>query len=266
MVSWSELEAESPELAAFARSRFDAHRHKGLATIRRDGSPRISGIEVEFRLGEMWIGSMPGARKGADLRRDPRLALHSGMDEPDAATGDAKVAGVAVLVDDASEVQAYLDAGVRAMEQPRAVRPVQDRHHRARDDPLGGTGGPPRDRIVARGHGIPQGRATLTAGAAGQDGRSLLNRAMTAPDSAFRATHWSASPMSERALPRSQPMDSGSVTTRTLRLSQAVQSTSTSGSGPSGGAPRSTPVRSLLSRFCDLRGNRGCGRDPRWLL
>jgi hypothetical protein len=118
MASWSKVVRESPELTAFARSRFDAHRHKNLATIRRDGSPRISGIEVEFRLGEIWLGSMAGARKGADLRRDPRLALHSGMDEPDAATGDAKVAGVAVVVDDADAIQAYLDAAGEEVEQP----------------------------------------------------------------------------------------------------------------------------------------------------
>ena len=118
MASWSELEGTSPELAAFARARFDAHKHKSLATIRRDGSPRISGIEVEFRLGEAWIGSMPGARKAADLRRDPRLALHSGMDEPDAATGDAKIAGIAELIDDLSEVRAYLDAGLAPEDQP----------------------------------------------------------------------------------------------------------------------------------------------------
>jgi hypothetical protein len=118
MASWSELEREVPELTAFARSRFDAHKHKSLATIRRDGSPRVSGIEVEFRLGEMWLGSMTFARKGGDLRRDPRFALHAGMDEPEAHTGDAKVAGLAVLVDDATEVRAYLEAGSATVDQP----------------------------------------------------------------------------------------------------------------------------------------------------
>jgi Pyridoxamine 5'-phosphate oxidase len=118
MASWSDLEREVPELTSFARSQFDAHTHKSLATIRRDASPRVSGIEVEFQLGEMWIGSMSGARKGADLRRDPRLALHSGMDEPDAATGDAKIAGVALLVDDPGEVHAYLEAVGATTGQP----------------------------------------------------------------------------------------------------------------------------------------------------
>jgi hypothetical protein len=94
MSSWTEFEAAAPELAAAVRARFDAHVHKTLATVRRDGSPRISGTECQFRDGELWIGSMWDARKARDLRRDPRFALHSGSDDPPAWLGDAKVAGV----------------------------------------------------------------------------------------------------------------------------------------------------------------------------
>ena len=95
MAGWSEFEAEAPELAARVRQRFDAHGHKTIATLRRDGSPRISGTETQFEDGELWIGSMLNALKARDLQRDPRFALHSGSDDPDAWTGDAKVAGVA---------------------------------------------------------------------------------------------------------------------------------------------------------------------------
>jgi hypothetical protein len=95
MASWSEFEAEAPELAARVRERLDAHTHKTIATVRRDGSPRISGTETEFRDGELWIGSMLDALKARDLRRDPRFALHSGSDEPDDWSGDAKLAGIA---------------------------------------------------------------------------------------------------------------------------------------------------------------------------
>jgi Pyridoxamine 5'-phosphate oxidase len=92
--SWSDFEAEAPELAARVRERLEAHKHKTMATIRRDGSPRISGTETEFEDGELWIGSMKDAQKARDLQRDPRFALHSGSDEPDVWTGDAKLAGV----------------------------------------------------------------------------------------------------------------------------------------------------------------------------
>jgi hypothetical protein len=93
MASWSDVEAEVPELAALARRFFDAHTHKTLATLRRDGSPRISGTEVEFADGELWIGSMWRAVKALDLQRDPRFAIHSGSDDPPEWKGDAKVAG-----------------------------------------------------------------------------------------------------------------------------------------------------------------------------
>jgi hypothetical protein len=105
MASWSEVEAAAPELAARVRATMDAHKHKVLATLRRDGSPRVSGIEAEFTDGELWLGMMPGSRKAMDLRRDPRLALHSASvdpteEDPSAWPGDAKVAGRAVEVDD----------------------------------------------------------------------------------------------------------------------------------------------------------------------
>jgi hypothetical protein len=95
MPTWSEFEAAAPELAERVRQRLDAHKHKTIATVRRDGSPRISGIETEIRDGELWIGSMWQARKAHDLQRDPRYALHSGSDDPSKWAGDAKLAGVA---------------------------------------------------------------------------------------------------------------------------------------------------------------------------
>jgi hypothetical protein len=93
--SWSEFEADAPDLARRVRERLEAHKHLTIATLRRDGSPRISGTEVDFRDGELWIGSGWEALKSLDLLRDPRFALHSGSDEPDHWAGDAKVAGVA---------------------------------------------------------------------------------------------------------------------------------------------------------------------------
>ena len=92
MASWHEAETEAPELAARARQLFDVNKHKTLATLRRDGSPRISGIEVEFEDGELWFGSMWRAVKALDLQRDPRFAIHSASDGADF-QGDAKVAG-----------------------------------------------------------------------------------------------------------------------------------------------------------------------------
>ncbi|MGH7869288.1 MAG: pyridoxamine 5'-phosphate oxidase family protein, partial [Candidatus Dormibacteraceae bacterium] len=68
------------------------------ATLRMDGSPRISGIEVEFEDDGLYLGSMAGALKALDLRRDPRLALHSPTEDPPDADpsqwlGEAKLSG-----------------------------------------------------------------------------------------------------------------------------------------------------------------------------
>jgi hypothetical protein len=107
VTTWGEFEAQQPEFAQRVRALFDAHRHKTIATLRADGAPRISGIESAFTDGELTFGSMANARKGADLRRDPRFALHSATIDPvegHAAEwpGEAKIAGRALALTTAS--------------------------------------------------------------------------------------------------------------------------------------------------------------------
>jgi hypothetical protein len=97
--AWKAIEQAEPDFAARVRRLFDAGRHKTIATLRADGSPRISGIECEFTDdGDLRFGSMTGARKGADLRRDPRFALHGPTFHPEEGKesewpGEAKIAG-----------------------------------------------------------------------------------------------------------------------------------------------------------------------------
>jgi hypothetical protein len=90
---WSEIEVAEPRFAQAVRDRLDAGVHKTLATLRADGSPRISGIEVFFSDGDLWFGSMPRARKAIDLRRDSRFALHGASTDPPDWDGDAKLSG-----------------------------------------------------------------------------------------------------------------------------------------------------------------------------
>ena len=101
MTAWEDVEQAEPEFAQRVRALFDAHRHKTIATLRADGSPRISGIEAVFEDGQLVFGSMPNARKGADLRRDPRFALHSATIDPVEGSeaqwpGEAKISGRAI--------------------------------------------------------------------------------------------------------------------------------------------------------------------------
>ena len=105
MASWAEFEAAAPELAERVRVLLDGHVHKTLATLRRDGSPRISGTETRLVDGELWIGSMWRALKALDLQGDPRFALHSGSEDPPGWKGDAKLAGVVEEVTDSERVK-----------------------------------------------------------------------------------------------------------------------------------------------------------------
>jgi hypothetical protein len=109
MVTWAEFTAEVPEFAAYVEERFRARKFLVMATIRADGAPRVSGTEVTFRHGDLWLAGMTNARRWADLRRDPRVAVHCGQDDEETWRGDAKVAGVAVEIADPAERTAIYD-------------------------------------------------------------------------------------------------------------------------------------------------------------
>lgn len=99
-ISWKQLRGEAPDLAAAVERSLAQGKHKVMATLRRDGSPRVSGTEIELIDGDLWIGSMPGAMKAGDLRRDPRVAVHGPTTDETMALGDVKVAGRATEVTD----------------------------------------------------------------------------------------------------------------------------------------------------------------------
>jgi len=69
MASWSQVLADSPHLAARVQERFEASRHKTMATLRADGSPRISGTETRFVDGE--ITCRPSTQGGEHLPAAP---------------------------------------------------------------------------------------------------------------------------------------------------------------------------------------------------
>jgi hypothetical protein len=90
-----------PGFAERVRALFEARKHKTMATLRKDGSPRISGMELEFRDGEVQFGMMGDSLKAKDVLRDPRVAMHSPTVDPpegDQRTwpGEAKISGRAV--------------------------------------------------------------------------------------------------------------------------------------------------------------------------
>jgi len=114
MAQWSEFVAAVPEFATAVTQSFESGKHKTLATLRADGSPRVSGIEAYLIGDDLWFGSMPGALKGRDLLRDPRFALHGPpallAAETSGAAGDVKLAGRAIRVTDRERIGAMLVA------------------------------------------------------------------------------------------------------------------------------------------------------------
>lgn len=75
--TWETVQRGAPDLASYVERRFASHEHHVIATVRSDGSPRVSGTNVMFTQGTLWIGMMPGALRADDLRKHPTCALHS---------------------------------------------------------------------------------------------------------------------------------------------------------------------------------------------
>jgi hypothetical protein len=102
MVSWKDVGADAPEFAQRVEQALTSAKHMTMATLRADGGPRISGTELRVSEGDLWLGSMPGARKALDLQRDSRVAIHGPSvdppDDPKRWVGEAKVSGRAVEV------------------------------------------------------------------------------------------------------------------------------------------------------------------------
>ena len=104
-MSWAEFEQADPALARRVRERFASHRHAVLATLRIDGSPRLSGMEAPIRSGHLWLAMTPGSQKAVDLGRDRRYSLHSAPDADDLPEGDARIEGVVLPADPAQEAE-----------------------------------------------------------------------------------------------------------------------------------------------------------------
>jgi hypothetical protein len=113
VTSWAEFETAEPGFASRVRVLMGSRKHLTMATLRRDGSPRISGTEVEFADGQLRIGSMPDAVKSLDLQRDPHIAIHGPTDDPPKGNpsgwkGEAKIAGTAIEVESGSAAHRFL--------------------------------------------------------------------------------------------------------------------------------------------------------------
>jgi hypothetical protein len=106
---WKDLEAADPELASAARHllSFIGVGYGYLATVARDGGPRIHPINVHITDGRLLAFIVP-APKLEDLRRDGRYALHStGSEDVD---DELLVSGRATILED-PDLRARVVAG-----------------------------------------------------------------------------------------------------------------------------------------------------------
>lgn len=101
-VSWGVFEASEPEFSARILARFTAHPHHVVATVAADGRPRVWGSNVFVNEGELWLGAMSGSLRVADLLREPRVALHSAPLSEQLDGGDARIEGIATVLDPAA--------------------------------------------------------------------------------------------------------------------------------------------------------------------
>jgi len=108
-MNWSEFKTAAPELAEAGEKLFERVGVILLGTLRKDGSPRISPVELLLVGGQLYLGMMPDSLKAQDLLRDGRCTVHSLISDKHAAEGEFKLHGVAVNVQDQAERKFYCD-------------------------------------------------------------------------------------------------------------------------------------------------------------
>jgi hypothetical protein len=109
-MKWSSMEEQEPRLAEAGRQRLIEPGVVLVATIRWDGTPRISPVEPLLLEGELWLSMMPTSMKARDLDRDPRVLVHSVITSRDGGEGEFKVRGVVRSVPDLPVQERYAAA------------------------------------------------------------------------------------------------------------------------------------------------------------
>jgi Pyridoxamine 5'-phosphate oxidase len=104
-----------PRLAGLGRQRLLERGVVLVATIRLDGTPRISPVEPFVLDGILWLSMLWNSRKAADLLRDPRILVHSVITSRDGGEGEFKVRGTARAEHDEGMQRRYASAVAAAL-------------------------------------------------------------------------------------------------------------------------------------------------------
>ena len=130
MRRWADFEALVPELAALGRERIERFGFVFVATIRRDGGPRVNPVEAHLVGDDLALVMIPGSLKALDVRRDPRVFLHTPVLEPELGTpGEFKLRARAVAIENRRPRRQIAETWERA----GGYRPPPDWEHFALD-------------------------------------------------------------------------------------------------------------------------------------
>jgi len=122
---WHELEEQQPRLAATAQARLVDPGVVLVATVRRDGSPRLSPVEPFVLEGDLMLSMMWQSFKARDLLRDPRVLVHGIVTGRDGSDGELKLRGIARDEPDLDLQRRYADAVATSL----GWRPEPGRFH-----------------------------------------------------------------------------------------------------------------------------------------
>ncbi|MCL4267643.1 MAG: pyridoxamine 5'-phosphate oxidase family protein [Anaerolineae bacterium] len=100
-MSWKYLEEQQSELAVFGAERLNG-KVAYLATIRKDGSPRVHPMTPIIGQGHLFVFMEPTSPKGHDLQRNGRYAIHCSVSDTSGASGEFIITGQAHLINDAA--------------------------------------------------------------------------------------------------------------------------------------------------------------------
>jgi pyridoxamine 5'-phosphate oxidase-like protein len=129
-VRWADLEQRQPRLGDVARARLLEPGVVLVATIRRDGSPRLSPVEPWVMDGELWLSMLWGSWKARDLQRDSRILVHSVVNTRDGGDGELKLRGRAEPTDEPGVLARY----AQEVHEALGWTPVPGRFHLFRVD------------------------------------------------------------------------------------------------------------------------------------
>ena len=132
MKSWSEFTIEEPELAEIGKNLlFQSRPHVGLAflaTLRRNGAPRLHPVSPVFSNGHLYVFIPPTSPKCADLKRDGRYAMQAFPVPDNEDNEEFYLAGRAVCIEKLTIRQAIIaDTKIRVKESEVLFELMLDR-------------------------------------------------------------------------------------------------------------------------------------------